>query len=116
MQNFLFHPVKTEKINTVNKAQEYGLYKAELIEGAKILYVSAALKETYQAAKTICQGRIKNTVQTAQSIRFARLAGERLNFSPIGRTSDGPTKSSAGAFAEIGIEANIVIPTIKISA
>ena len=89
MQNFLFHPVKTEKINTVNKAQEYGLYKAELIEGAKILYVSAALtREAYQAATTICQGRIKNTVQTAQSIKFAHLAGERLNFSPIGRTSD----------------------------
>ena len=64
----------------------------------------------------MCHGSVKKIVHTAQSIRFARLAGAKLNFLPNGFTRLGPTNSSAGALAAIGIEARIVIPTMIPSA
>ena len=59
---------------------------------------------------------MKKIVQTAQSIRFALLAGAKLKRSPMGLTRLGPTSSSAGAFADIGIEAKTVDPIINNSA
>ena len=77
---------------------------------------AAAVNVPYQTITAMCHGSVKKIVHTAQSIRFARLAGAKLNFLPNGFTRLGPTNSSAGALAAIGIEARIVIPTMIPSA
>ena len=93
------------------------MYRAEAMEGAGRFQAWAALtRAPYQAATAMCQGRMKKMVHTAQSMRLALRAGARPKRSPMGRTRLGPTSSSAGALAEMGMEARTVEPMMKSSA